>query len=124
MIIYYAHHIWKYDTKIEEYELDLIKENFPDYKIINPNKTVNQSLPESDIMNECFNYVDDCDVIVFSSMDGMIGKGVFDEVNRALDQNKAVFYLFQNEITQLFEFEKIENSTTNRIYATVKSAIV
>jgi len=121
MKIYYAHHIWKYNTKIEEYELEIIKEYFPQCKIINPNKAVNQSLLESEIMNECFNCVNNCDAVVFSSMDGVIGKGVYSEVNRALEQEKPAYYLFHNKITQLFKFEKIENSKTNRIYAIVKN---
>ena len=36
--IYYAHHLWKYGTEIEQYEIYLIKNKFPASTIINPNK--------------------------------------------------------------------------------------
>ena len=78
--IYYAHHIWKYNTKIEEYELDLIKNTFKNAEIINPNGglgyTEYSGLTEPEIMDICYKAVLSCDIIVFSSINGVIGAGV------------------------------------------------
>lgn len=124
MKVYYAHHIWKYNTKIEQYELGLIQKYFPYAEIINPNNLVNQSQIEESIMADCFDYVRDCDVIVFSSLSGVVGKGVVDEVELGYSLHKAVFYIINNIIKAIpsVEFEKIEDSKNNRVYAVVKIA--
>ena len=49
--IYYAHHLWKYNTPIEEYELNVIKRYFPYHEIINPNGYIEQNRDEEIIMN-------------------------------------------------------------------------
>ena len=52
--IYYAHHQWKYGTKIEEYEISLIKRYFPHASIFNPSTDLNtKGMPEPAIMEEC-----------------------------------------------------------------------
>ena len=71
--IYYAHHQWKYGTKVEQYELDLIKRYFPHATIFNPSvdlkiKTTNEEY----IMEECLAKVNESDIIVFSSMDALV----------------------------------------------------
>ena len=50
MKVYYAHHIWKYGTPIEDYELDCIKKRFEDAEIINPRTNLPQELSESAIL--------------------------------------------------------------------------
>lgn len=122
MKIYYAHHIWKYDTEIETYELNLIVKNFSNAEIINPNRVVNQNRSETDIMSDCFNYVRNCDAIIFSSLSGIVCKGVVDEVTLAKNLNKKVYYIFNNSIKLVpyINFEVIKNSDSNRIYAIVK----
>ena len=121
MKIYYAHHLWKYGTEIEKYELDVIKSRFPDVVIINPATDVSQFGTSEEIMAKCFKDVKSCDSIVFSSVDGIIGKGVFDEVALGASLSKPIFYIFNN---QLLEFrgslETILKGTSKRIFATVK----
>lgn len=82
MKIYYAHSRMKYNTMIERYELALIRKKFPDAEIINPNGEVDQTAGEEAIMQECLKLVDSCDMLVFSSVDGIVGKGVMQEVER------------------------------------------
>jgi len=114
--VYYAHHLWKYNTPIEIYELELIHRTFPNAIIVNPNTDIEQNRDESEIMIDCISSVESCDAIVFSSMDGVIGRGVFDEVKSA----KSVYYIYGNKISKFYgSFEIIQNSDTNRIYATV-----
>ena len=68
-------------------------------------------------MADCIASVETCDAVVFSSMDGVIGKGVFDEVAKA----KAVYYIFANKIEPFSgRFEIIPQSGTGRLYATVE----
>jgi len=100
MKIYYAHHLYKYNTKVEKYELDLIKREFDEYEIINPNGDIihEDMTNETKIMEECLNKVTDCYSLVFSSMNNVVGKGVFDEVDHALKIGKAVYYITGNSI--------------------------
>lgn len=120
MKIYYAHHQWKYGTPIEDYETSLITKHFSAAIVVNPNGAVDQTLTSEQIMDECFYLVDDCDVLVFSSVDGVVGKGVYDEVSRASDQFKPVYYIHNNSLNPFgFDFDVLSDSTTKRIYATV-----
>jgi len=120
--IYYAHHIWKYNTEIEKYELDLLEKYFPYAEIINPNGFVEQNKEETEIMNDCFNCIKKCDVIVFSSLSGVVGKGVVDEVLYGKSISKTIFYIVNNIIKAVpyVDFEKIDDSNSNRVYAIVK----
>ena len=117
MKIYYAHHLWKYNTPIEDYEIELIRSTFPGATIINPNTDIQQNREESQIMADCIASIETCDAVVFSSMDGVIGKGVFDEVANA----KAVYYIFANKIEPFNgELKIIPQSGARRLYATVE----
>lgn len=121
MKIYYAHHQWKYGTKIEEYELDLIRAKFPASEIINPNGAVDQSMTTEQIMDECFQHVVNSDTVVFSSVNGVVGKGVFDEVNLGKENGKALYYIHDHKlISSLADFEIIPDSNTKRLYAIVR----
>ena len=101
MKIYYAHSRMKYNTMIERYEFALIRKKFPDAEIINPNGTVDQTLPEGDIMQECYKLIDECNILVFSSISGVIGKGVYREIKRA----KKIFYINDNTVNKLISCE-------------------
>lgn len=78
--IYYAHHQWKYGTPVEIYELDLIKRYFPNANIFNPSidlKSIISTDNEDLIMEECLETVRNSDILVFSSLDGCVGTGVY-----------------------------------------------
>lgn len=120
--IYYAHHQWKYGTKIEEYEIKLIKKYFPDYHICNPatDLITDPALGEKTIMEECLNRVRDCDILIFSSMDGVIGTGVFHEVEEARREGKFIYYIFHNRFYSCFNIVEFDNDKkTDRLYAMV-----
>ena len=121
MRIYYAHHQWKYGTAIEKYELDLIKSTFGyDVEIINPSMFLCLfGEGEEEIIRKCTDEVILSNALVFSSVDGVIGKGVYTEVMTAFDFGTNVYYIDQNSITKGFEITTIKNSTTDRVYATV-----
>ena len=119
--IYYAHHIWKYGTKIEEYELDLIKKTFPNAEIFNPSTDIDQTENEEVIMERCLDEVCKSDMVVFSSMNGCIGFGVSQEVDCAYHNNLKVGYLFANQIqdydkSRFKQATILNDGTIHRVY--------
>lgn len=121
MKIYYAHHIWKYGTQIEDYELSLVKQIFPNATIFNPSTDIDQSESEENIMKRCLVEVRKSDIVVFSSMNGCIGYGVSQEVNCAYSNNIRVSYLFGNQIQEYDEnkFKQaiiLNNGINHRVY--------
>ena len=120
--IYYAHHQWKYNTPEEAYELELIRRYFPNANIFNPatDLTTIESGDEDVIMEECLNSVRNTDILVFSSLDGCVGVGVFSEVEEALQKGKLVFYISHDKITTDFEVcKRNEPDRTDRLYGFV-----
>lgn len=121
--IYYAHHQWKYGTPEEVYEISLIKRYFPNANIFNPatDLTTIPSGDETVIMNECLNVVRGADILVFSSLDGCVGTGVFHEVKEAMRKGTIVFYIYQDNLIADFEIiEREEFERTDRLYAFVE----
>ena len=121
--IYYAHHRWKYGTQIEAYELDLIRRYFPTSTIFNPSEHLDvEGRSEEDIMKECLGHVRDSDIVIFSSMDGVIGKGVYEELQEAYITDKLVLYILWDHLIHA-NFEILAmNDTSNgdRTYALIR----
>lgn len=125
--VYYAHHLLKYNTKEELREIQLIKDFYKNVNIINPNGYVDQNKSEPSIMDDCFEAIKKtCDELVFSTIeDGIIGKGVYDEIKCALDDNKKVYLINNNELIK-FTMDDYNNiqiiyniTLTKRKYAKV-----
>ena len=118
---YYAHSIYKYNTDIEKYEMSLI----PGY-VINPNGNIDQTQSESEIMKKCYSLIDECDTLVFSSVDGVIGRGVAEEIDYAMCTGLKIYYIFGNKLHEIktIDIKPIENRTTDRIYATFEYEVV
>lgn len=120
--IYYAHHQWKYNTQVEIYELDLIRRYFPNAKIFNPSVDLTHTKEDGEevVMAECLETVRNSDILIFSSMDGCIGTGVYHEIKEARKQKKLVLYIFHDTLLTDFEvFERYPFERTDRLYATV-----
>ena len=121
--IYYAHHQWKYGTKEEAYEIDLIKRYFPNANIFNPStdlSPVTDTGDEALIMKECLEKVRNSDILLFSSLDGCVGTGVYHEVLEATNSNKLVLYIYQDSIFANFEMiERTDGGKTDRFFAMV-----
>lgn len=124
--LYYAHHMFKYNTEEEKQEIELIEKKFPNFLIINPNGWICQDNSEQAIMNQCYHFVKMSDVLVFSSLNTIIGRGVYEEVEVALENNKDVYYLSDKNFYKitLKDFLKINiiyNETNSfRKYASTK----
>lgn len=131
MKIYYAHHIWKYNTKIEEYEIELIKRYFPNKVILNPNGglgyTENQFklglITESEILDICMKAVKESNILIFSSMNGVIGKGVWEEIKTAESNGIPIYYLHNNALLEYKNCKISLISESNRLYAIVEKTI-
>ena len=120
--IYYAHHQWKYGTQIEQYEIDLIKRYFPGDTIFNPatELTTDHSLGEETIMDECLERIRNSDIVIFSSMDGVVGTGVYHELEEARKNGKFIYYIFRNGLHSVINVSILEDAQrTDRVYATV-----
>lgn len=123
--IYYAHHQWKYNTEEELKELEQIELQLDGF-IVNPNGWVYEVEDQSYCMGQCFHFVKICDTLVFSTIEnGIMGKGVYDEIKCALDNNKQVYYL-NNGLLESFYYGDYDNikivvdeTGTNRRYAKV-----
>ena len=128
MKIYYAHHIWKYGTPIETFEMSVIKNMFDfedGFEIVNPKDTLPQDIPESEIMKQAFAIIDQCDVVAFSTVSGVIGHGVFDEVMYALNKGISVFCLIGNHCYMVNKdiFKDVIFQGDNRVYALVHTPL-
>lgn len=110
--IYYAHHQWKYGTKIEEYELNLIKSYFPNSIIFNPSADLNvEGKSEDEIMSICLNQIKLSDMVIFSGMDGLVGIGVFKEIAYSRDLRMPVYYIDKDELR--YDFDVTANWKSN-----------
>lgn len=125
-IVYYAHHLWKYGTQTELEEISLIKKKFDDSVIINPNGWINQCGDEEYIKNQCLTLVKVSDVLVFSAWENnTIGKGVYSEIEYALNNGKKVFFLCEGVLVGFnkTDFLRIDiinpRYRTDRIYAKI-----
>jgi DNA polymerase III alpha subunit (gram-positive type) len=97
--VYYAHSMKIYGRKQERRELKAIKKTYTDVKIINPAKFEKKwkELPGKEIMKRCLDILSKSDVVIFSAIeeDGeyYIGRGVYVEVNFALELKMKVLFL-------------------------------
>lgn len=118
-IVYYAHSKMKYDTECEQKEIDIIKEVFHNSVIINPNGWIYNHKREDIIMQQCFKFILNSDIVVFSSIDNVVGRGVYEEVEYALRHNKKVYYL--NDCGCIEDFTKKDFHKIELLYNKTKS---
>lgn len=125
MNIYYAHHTWKYGTPIENYEIECIKDKFHDVNIINPRTYLPQDKSESEILQAAYDTIRGCDAVVFSTVSGMVGCGVFNEIAVAINSGIAVYQLEGNDCYRIDDvsLKEIIFHGDNRVYALVHSPI-
>lgn len=121
MRIYYAHHRWKYGTRVEKYELDLIRSAYPEAEIFNPATDLDVKHTEAATMAECLRQVRNSDLVIFSSMDGVIGKGAYEELEEAKNAKIPILYIHQNNLfpERWFCWERNTKSESDRIYGLV-----
>lgn len=123
MKIYYAHHMWKYNTKEERMEIEAIKRIFPNSNIINPNGSVIETGNEAEAMEQCFNFIRESDILIFTTLNNKIfGRGVYDEISLALQLGMKVFLLKEDTLLKINDINSIceiiiDKTKSNREYA-------
>ena len=70
-------------------------------------------------MGECLDTVVNSDVVIFSAVNGMVGKGVYQEVITAKGAGKLVLFITTNTLTTEFTLTPTPNIGTDRLYAEV-----
>ena len=71
-------------------------------------------------MQECLNKVKDSDIVIFSSLDGCIGTGVYHEIKYAQKNGKVIFYIFHDKLTANFVIaDRKKSERSDRLYAFV-----
>lgn len=123
MKIYYAHHMWKYNTEEERMEIEAIKRIFPNSNIINPNGSVIETGNEVEAMEQCFNFIRESDILIFTTLNNKVfGRGVYDEVSLALQLGMKVFLLKKDTLLKINDINSIceiiiDKTKSNREYA-------
>ena len=125
--VYYAHHQWKYGSIREAEEMELIQERFKEHFVISPSKWIAR-MEETCAMQQCLHMVGNSDALVFTTLlDDIIGKGVFEEIEMALNCGIPVYLLTTNNEFMQVTYEDFindiaiiyEETKTNRRYAEV-----
>jgi len=124
-MLYYAHSLEIYSTHAESYEIFLIDEYF-NYPIIwNPSIAIlaKDYSSEEEIMEKCFSVIrqPNCDALVFSTRNGIIGKGVSQEVTLAKELGKPIYVINGRNIERVHDFKITPLGFSNRIYATIEA---
>lgn len=120
--IYYAHHHWKFYTRVEEYEINLIRKYFPNGIIFDPSMDLDTKIViYIDLaMRERLKAVDSSDIIVFSSLDGIIDSDVYQEIVRAREKEKQCFYIYYGKLLPSFKVAKLsDGERTEQSYALI-----
>ena len=110
--VYYSHSMKIYSKKAERREIKAIKKFYPKTEIFNPAKYEKKWKGSSgkEIMKKCLDILSRSDIVIFSAREEhgeyFIGRGVYIEVNFALELKMRVFFLT----------DKLENNFTVTVF--------
>ena len=102
-----------------------IKQIYPSVKIINPAKYEKKwkGLPGKEIMKKCLDILSKSDLVIFSAIEDKneyyIGRGVYVEVNFALELNMKVFFL-SNKLEPNFTIDIFDDTDWEYKFAKIK----
>ena len=101
--IYFAHSRQDYGSLSEKKALNIIFGIYPNHVVFNPGSEANQKnfkrlltpgLPVKEYMKPFFSVIDECDMLVFTALEGnKVGKGTYEEIMYAFSRKLPVFYL-------------------------------
>ena len=94
-VIYYAHSMRCYHTPKEAAELEAIRRRFPGATVVNPSTF----RYDGHGMTMFLRAVDQADITIFSPYDGHLGRGVYVEINRALQGSKPVYIVDEDGVS-------------------------
>ena len=98
--VYYSHSLLIYNTKREKKELQFLRKKFS--FVFNPNTDIIWDKTKK--MEPYFRAVKNSDLIVVSEFKSHIGKGVYDEIRIALNNNILVLCLRRKFFTFFYQF--------------------
>ena len=120
--VYYVHHQWKYGTKAEEFEIEMIRTSFPKMSIFNPATDLKtDGLSEDEIRRQHLKEIDDSDLVVFTTLYGYIDKDMLSEIRHAQLCKKVVLWFVGGEFRTDFEIDVISAPISDGLYATVRT---
>ena len=122
MKIYYAHSRLIYGSPLENYNIQAIRRilaHEPVIEIINPSE-FDQSNPTDTIMKRCLALVDDCDMLVFSTIDLNIGLGIYREIEHAEICDKDIYLLWENRLWWTDRWSISLNPYDKLFYASIR----
>lgn len=113
--IYYACHRWKFYTRVEEYEMELIHKYFPNGVIFDPLRDLDMKIAiyRDLAMRERLKVVESSDIVVFSSLDGIIDSDVYREIMYAREKGKICFYIYYGKLQPSFKVTKLADEERN-----------
>ena len=103
-LLYYAHSKRTYGTRKEKKELRLIRKQFPEYQIINPNGLSFLGVTDYEILSECKILVRQSAIVVFSEYANHIGRGVFEEL---LEAKRKKYLLREKRFIENFNTQMV-----------------
>ena len=117
--VYYAHSLQIYNTKREKRELRFLKRKFSE--ICNPNTDI--AWDNRTKMKPYFEVVRNSDTVIVSEYMNHIGKGVYEEIKKALNHKILVLRLkkkfFRNSLEQVKNVEYINENDWKITYGKV-----
>ena len=124
--IYYSHSMQIYGTRQEKQELKTITNIYRKSTIINPSEYTKEweNMPGREIMNECKNFIQSSDIVVFSAVEVegryFVGKGVFDEIRLAEKLKKQVYFISRKELSKYYKLKLYNDDDWNLQFGVVK----
>ena len=120
--VYYVHHQWKSGTKVEEFEIEMIRTSFPKMSIFNPATDLKTDrLSEDEIRRQHLKEIGDSDLVVFTTLYGYIDKDMLSEIRHAQLCKKVVLWFVGGEFRTDFEIDVISAPISDGLYATVRT---
>lgn len=99
--VYYAHAMCMYGHPMERQQLDAIRRDLPDHRIINPADYDDHPEKRRETLGFCLRLIErEADRVVFSRLLGKITCGVGEEVNHALHLGLDVFEVVRHETSR------------------------
>ena len=102
MKIYFAHPVSDYNTSKEENDIEIIKSNFTNFEVLNPNSPENELAYKQLGMSHFESLVKTCAAIVcvpFS--DGEWGMGVWKEADAMAKKGGKIYQLFNGQLNEV-----------------------
>jgi hypothetical protein len=97
--VYYAHSLRHYGTKKEKKDARMIG-RLTGLRVLNPKGKLSNN---SSWVSEAYLLIDKCQMLVFTEYQGTIGKGVYTEIQYALEKRMPVYLLHDGNLLAILK---------------------